>query len=126
MSDPFKVTTSTIPQLDGTNYTQWATAVRSFMRYSGVWHLIEGYGSTGTTPQPGTPRPAATAAEEQAKWDEKNDKALGVIQMYTKHNLQHLIADKYTAFEAWTTLKTQYEKPGAVGAFVAFQNLFNA
>lgn len=63
--------------------------------------------------------------DEVARWDEKNDKALGTILLYLASNLKHLVANKYTALEAWIILQDGYEKPGAVGAFVAFQKLFN-
>ena len=33
--------------------------------------------------------------------------------------------DLYTALEAWNALKGMYSTPGAVGAFVEFQKLFN-
>lgn len=113
--------------LDGTNYKKWAAAIRAFLRYSGCWALIEGYTPpTATTATPGISRPADSDATGQAAWDEKNQKAMGVIEMYTKENLKHLIEDKRTALAMWNTLKTEYEKPGAVGAFVAFQALFNA
>lgn len=61
----------------------------------------------------------------QAAWDKKNDKALGALQLYVAQNLRHLIDNEYTVLVAWTTIKNQYKKPGAVGTFVAFQQLFN-
>ncbi|EKM49035.1 uncharacterized protein PHACADRAFT_202096 [Phanerochaete carnosa HHB-10118-sp] len=76
----------TIPQFDGTNYKKWSDAIRAFLRYQGVWYLVQGYGFTATVPVPGLARPIAatgtpTATEiaAQAAWDEKNDKALGII-----------------------------------------------
>jgi hypothetical protein len=65
-------------------------------------------------------------AAEVAAWDEKNDKALGTILLYVAPNLKHHVDKAYMALEAWNTLAAEYEKPGAVGAFVAFQKLFNA
>ena len=84
--------------LDGTNYKKWAAAIRAFLRYSGCWALIEGYTPpTATTATPGISRPADSDATGQAAWDEKNQKAMGVIKMYTKETLKHLIKDKRTA-----------------------------
>ena len=97
-SDRTKLT-STIPQFDGSNYKEWADVVKGFIRYNGVWFLIEGYGSTSTKAQPGMARPTSDAAE-MAAWDEKNDKALGIIQIYVAQNLKHHVNDKYTALEA--------------------------
>ena len=132
-SDKTKVRAE-IPTFNGTNYQEWADAIRGFMRYGGVWFLIEGYGSTTGNVQPGTARPTLVPpagnnlgnATEVAAWDQANDKALGIIQLYTAANLKHHINSKQTAAEAWKELKDTYEKPGAVGAFVAFQKMFNA
>ena len=84
-SDPTKLTTAIIPKFDGTNYKVWADALHSFLRYQGLWFLIEGYSSTANQKLPGMPCPTLSAtptpAEQtaQAVWDEKNDKALGSI-----------------------------------------------
>ena len=48
-SDRTKLFSSKIPDLNGTNYREWADAVKAFARYNGVWFLIEGYGTTATT-----------------------------------------------------------------------------
>jgi hypothetical protein len=63
---------------------------------------------------------------EVAAWDKKNDKALGTILLYVAPNLKHHVDKAYTGLEAWNTLVAEYKKPGVVGAFVAFQKLFNA
>jgi hypothetical protein len=100
------------------------------MQYNSVWFLIEGYGSTATTKQPGMPRPMlatnSSNAAEVAAWNKKNDKALGTILLYMAPNLKHHVDKVYMALKAWNTLATEYEKPRAVGAFIAFQKLFNA
>lgn len=123
----------TIPTLNSTNYHEWADAIKAFMRFNGVWFLIEGYGTTATNKEAGMARPSpsvdattrvTTNATATASWDEKNDKALGTILLYTAANIKHVMQDSYTALEAWTKLANEYEKPGAVSAFVAFQKLF--
>ncbi|EKM50523.1 uncharacterized protein PHACADRAFT_200473 [Phanerochaete carnosa HHB-10118-sp] len=111
-SDPTKLATSTIPQFDGTNYKKCSTVTVP------VPGLARPIAATGT--------PTATEIAAQAAWDEKNDKALGIIQLYVAQNLLHLVDDKFLALDAWTAIKAGYEKPGVVGAFVAFQKLFNA
>jgi hypothetical protein len=94
------------------------------MRYNSVWFLIKSYGSTATIKQSGMPRPTlvtnSSNAAEVAAWDEKNNKALGTILLYVAPNLKHHVNKAYTALEAWNTLAAEYEKLGAVGAFVAF------
>jgi hypothetical protein len=128
-SDRTKLST-TMPIFNGLNYCEWADAIKSFMRYNSVWFLIEGYGSNATTKQPGMPQPMlatnSSNAAEVVAWDKKNNKALGTILLYVAPNLKHHVDKAYTALEAWNTLAVEYKKPGAVGAFVAFQKLFNA
>ena len=109
---------ATIPTLNGTNYHEWADAIKAFMRVQGVWLLTKGYKT-----DPGLTRP--TDAAQQPAWDEKNDKALGIIHLYTAPSLKHYIKDKDSALDAWDALKAAFEKPGSLGAFVAFQKLFN-
>ena len=105
-SDPTKLTTAIIPKFDGTNYKVWADALRSFLRYQGLWFLIQGYGSTAQQAVPGMPHPTLSATptpEEitaQAVWDEKNDKALGSIQLYIAQNLRHMVDGEYKAATA--------------------------
>ena len=102
-SDKTKVTTS-LPSFNGTNYREWADAIKAFMRFNGTWFLIEGYGSKKGTIVPGMARPTPTTspinAAEVAAWDEKNDKALGTILLYVEKNLKHHVEDAYTALEA--------------------------
>lgn len=98
--------------------------MRGVFRWSGSWNIVEG--NSGTP----LPRPTAAATGEdlptiQAAWDEKNDKALGLMTIYISSSLQFLIGNTTTAAAAWKAIKDQYAKPGAVGAFVYFQQLFN-
>ena len=65
-----------------------------------------------------TPTPAEITA--QAAWDEKNDKALGSIQLYVVQNLRHMMDGEYLAATAWKKIADEYKKPGVVGAFVVF------
>ena len=130
-SDPTKLATSTIPMFNGTNYKVWSDALRSFLRYNGLYFLIEGYGSTANVPLPGIDRPTTSTMPTQeeltalAMWDEKNDKALGAIQLYVAQNLCHMVDNEYKAATAWKKIADKYKKPGVVGAFVAFQQFIN-
>ena len=116
--------------LDGTNWNRFETPMKSYLRYHGCWFLIEEYGYTpgGTTPPTGTlrPTPSNTNAEEVAKWDEKNDRAIGLILLHLAEHIMHTVAHLSTAKAIWDELKRVYAKPGSVGAFVHFQQLFNS
>ena len=80
MSDPTRIPASAIPTFDGSNYVAWSTALRGVFRMQGTWRIVEG-NAAGTTPAVPLACPA-TGADEQAAWDEKNDKALGIIEVY--------------------------------------------
>ena len=126
-SDPTKLATSTIPKFDSTNYKVWTDSLRSFLRYNGLWFLIEGYSSAISQKQSGMSRPTVsttptpTEITAQATWDEKNDKVLGSIQLYVAQNLHHMVDNEYLTAIAWKKITDEYEKPRVVGAFVAFQ-----
>jgi hypothetical protein len=121
---------TTMPVFNGLNYYKLADAIKSFMWYNLVWFLIKAYSSIATTKQPGMLCPMlatnSSNAAEFTAWDEKNNKALGTILLYMAPNLKHYVDKAYIALEAWNTLAAEYEKPKAVGIFVAFQKLFNA
>ena len=116
--------------LDGTNWNRFETPMKSYLRSHGCWFLIEEYGYTPrwTTPPTGTlrPTPSNTNAEEVAKWDEKNDRAIGLILLHLAEHIMHTVAHLSTAKAIWDELKRVYAKPGSVGAFVHFQQLFNS
>ena len=69
------------------------------------------------------PTPAKITA--QAVWDEKNDKALGSIQLYIAQNLHHMVDGEYLAATAWKKIADEYKKPGVVGAFMVSQQFIS-
>ena len=126
-SDPTKLMIAIIPKFDGTNYKVWADALHSFLRYQGLWFLIQSYSSIAQQALPGMPRPTLSATPTPAEitawtaWNGRNDKVLGSIQLYVAQNLRHMVDGEYLAATAWKKIADEYEKPGVVGAFVAFQ-----
>lgn len=119
-SDPTKLAMTNLIQFDGTNWNEFAPPMKAYMQYQGVWLLVKGYGTNA-----GLSRPPDSKAEDQAKWDEKNDKALGILYLYIRPHLLHIIDGKASIADAWKELEDTFKKPGAVGAFVYFQQLFN-
>ena len=49
--------------------------------------------TTSTTPTP-------VELQSQVAWDEKNDKALGAIQLYVAQNLRYMVDGEYLAATA--------------------------
>ncbi|KZP19897.1 hypothetical protein FIBSPDRAFT_892288 [Athelia psychrophila] len=61
----------------------------------------------------------------QAKYDEKNMKALGYIHMSLDASYHHLLEGETRAHIIWDKLKEKYGKVGLVSGFSSFQSLFN-
>ncbi|KZP18762.1 hypothetical protein FIBSPDRAFT_955934 [Athelia psychrophila] len=61
----------------------------------------------------------------QAKYDEKNMKALGYIHMSLDASYHHLLEGETRAHIIWDWLKEKYGKVGLVSGFSSFQSLFN-
>ena len=97
--DPAKISTSTIPVFDGSNYPAWYNSLRGIFRVCGVWDVVEA--------NDGNPIPRPTSgATEQVAWDDKNNKALGYMSVYMNPALQHLIGDEVIAAMVWKNIKT--------------------
>lgn len=118
--DPSRIPTNNIPVFDGTNYIPWSRAMRGVFRWAGSWEIVHGTGVPSTPiprPSPGTD---AVSIAARAAWDEKNYKALGLMEIYISLVYSSYIGDRETAAEVWTVMKDAFGTPGAVGAFVAF------
>lgn len=61
----------------------------------------------------------------QAKYDEKNNKALGYMTMSMQHSYHHILEGETRAFAIWDKMKELYGKVGLVSGFSSFQSLFN-
>ncbi|KZP02444.1 hypothetical protein FIBSPDRAFT_969981 [Athelia psychrophila] len=61
----------------------------------------------------------------QAKYDEKNMKALGYIHMSLDASYHHLLEGETRAHKVWDHIKDKYGKVGLVSGFSSFQSLFN-
>ena len=95
--DPSRIPTATIPTFDGSNYIAWSTALRGVFRYSGAWNIVEGNPS-GTTPAVALACPT-TGAMEMAAWDEKIDKALGLMEIYLGEDYKNYVGARTVAAE---------------------------
>lgn len=61
----------------------------------------------------------------QAKYDEKNMKALGYISMALDTSYHFLLEGETRAFVIWDRIQEKYGKVGLVSGFSSFQSLFN-
>ena len=80
---------------------------------------------TTTPAQPAIPAPSQEEVNErlrkQREWMEKDEQALGMIQLRLSHTLYSLCG--LTSYRTWRNLEDQFGKPGAVMIFADFRAL---
>lgn len=97
------------------NYSTWKGEMKAYLRTKGLWLLVSGKES----------RPPASEPEEQAKWDQKQDKAAGELFL-------HCSADQRLHFEdvqddpvkIWTTLESTHVQQLPATRFNAWDDFF--
>jgi hypothetical protein len=125
--------TTLVPVLDGTNYQQWASSMRSYLQSQRVWKCVK----AGAKPPPETIDTTQTNekgesfttstdnSKEVSDWEEKSEQALGIIRL----RLHHTISYQYNAEDdpeaLWKTLSEKYRDPGVSGAFVEFKGVMD-
>ena len=129
-----------VPLFDGSNYRTWATNMTAFLRSRRLWGIASGredkplnlpsgraaVAATSTTPAQLTiPPPSQEDVIErqriQREWVEKDEQALGMIQLQLSHNLHSSIG--ISAYRTWRNLEDQFGTPGAAMIFADFKAL---
>jgi hypothetical protein len=112
----------TVPMLDGSNYTVWAQAITAALRSKGVWQIARG---SENRPEdlPATANAVAKAEREksQSDWDNRDDQALGLMQLKMQRSLHHHIGDATTSSGLWDNLKNIYGVSGPAKVFSNFK-----
>ena len=129
-----------VPLFDGSNYCTWATSMTAFLCSQQLWAIVSGRESrpsdlpsgraavvaTSTTPaQLAIPAPTQEEVSErqraQREWTDKDDQALGMIQLQLSHSLYYLCA--HSSWHTWKNLEDNFGKPGAAMIFTDFKVL---
>ena len=129
-----------VPLFDGSNYCTWATNMTVFLRSQRLWGIVSGrevkpdnlpsptaaITATSTAPtQLAIPAPSQDQVDErkreQREWMEKDEQALGMIQLRLSHTLYSLCG--LTSYHTWRNLEDQFGKPGAAMIFADFRAL---
>ena len=115
-----------VPLFDGSNYCTWATSMTAFLCSQHLWGIVssrEGRPSdlpsgraavaaTGTSPAqlaiPPTWEEVSERQRAQREWAEKDDQALGMIQLWLSHSLYSLCG--LSAWRTWKNLEEQFGK----------------
>ena len=129
-----------IPLFNGSDYHYWATSMTAYLRSVHLWGIVSGretrpldlpsgraaVAATQTSPaQPAIPAPTQEQVSErqaaQQEWIEKDEQALGIIQLQLSHNLHTLIG--IAAYRTWRNIEDSHGKPGAALIFADFKAL---
>ena len=72
----------TVPLLDGSNYTVWAQAITAVLRSKGVWQIARGHEERpANLPANADNNAKAEREKQKADWDNRDDQALGLMQL---------------------------------------------
>ena len=112
----------------------------AFLRSQCIWGVVSGretrpsdlpsgraaVAATSTSPaQPAIPHPSQEEVSErqraQREWIEKDEQALGIVQLQLSHNLHSLIG--LNSYRTWRNLEDQFGTPGAAIIFADFKLL---
>ena len=120
---PRSLTTSLVPVLDGTNYQQWASAIKSFLLSQGQWRVIskpapifEAATTTASTSTSGKKKDTeedepveelmVTTDNQEVidKFEDLNNKAVGNIRLQLHHTIGYQFNDIDSAQTLWGLL----------------------
>jgi len=112
----------TVPLLDGSNYTVWAQAITAALRSKGVWQIARGNEDRPESlPANASTDAKAERRKEQEAWDNRDDQALGLMQLKMQRTLHHHIDETTTSSNLWDTLKDTYGVSGLAKIFADFK-----
>ena len=111
-----------VPILDGSNYTLWAQGMTAALRSKGVWQVVRGH-QIRPENLGGDADDDDIAARQKEKddWDNRDDQALGLMQLKMAKSLHHHITDTITSSELWDLLKGTYGTSGPARVFADFK-----
>ena len=114
------------------NYQPWAKKMKSALKYSGLWQIVEQGNDTHPDDLPTDPAPtvAATRAHEASvkAWNEVNNKAAALIYSMCEENPAVAIEDEDVAQNRWEKLEkdyTDYTNPRFVLRFIKLEELWS-
>ena len=122
---------SLVPVLNGTNYQQWATAMKAFLLSQGLWAQVQGNVEREELPKD-KKEVAALSTEEKkritaaiAQWDHDDGMAMGHIALRVAPHIQASCINCVTSFSMWHALAENYGKPSPASVFKDFKDTIN-
>ena len=102
MSDPGKIATSNVPEFDGSNYKLWSEKLTGLFRYANIYTIVMGMEQAPKAVDPNKPTIEETKLIND--WNNKNQRAIGYMQVYMSSTLTHHIHGETLASVIWTKL----------------------
>jgi hypothetical protein len=122
---------SLVPILDGTNYRQWAVAVKAFIMSTGLWAYTEGRIERESLPEKKEELAKLSDARKeeirvaQAAWDKDDNMVIGQIMLRLSPTVQQNHTNYVTSYSLWDALKGSYGKATASTVFKDFKDCLN-
>lgn len=117
------------PKLKGQeNYQPWSKKMKSALKYSGLWKIVEDGMNVFPTDLPEDPVPTKVqiiAYQANVKtWKELNTQAMELIYSMCEDKPSDVIEDQTYATSRWLKLKSEYQDSGFVLRFITLQELW--
>jgi hypothetical protein len=123
---------SLVPILDGTNYRQWAVAMKAFIMSTGLWAYVEGsINRESLSDKKDDLAKLSDARKEeihiaQRAWDKDDNMVIGQIMLRLAPIVQQNHTNFVTSYSLWGALKNSYGKVTASTVFKDFKDCLNA
>jgi hypothetical protein len=102
---------SLVPILDGTNYRQWAVAMKAFIMSTGMWAYVEGRIERESLPEKKEELAKLSDARKeeicvsQNAWDKDDGMVIGQIMLRLLPTVQQNHTNYVTSYSLWDALK---------------------
>lgn len=118
------------PKLKGQeNYQAWSKKMKSALKYSGLWKIVEEGIASFPDDLPIDPAPSNTQVEaynmKMKAWKDINNQASELIYSMCEDNPADAIEDETVAMNRWAKLEGNYTDSGFVLRFTKLQELWS-
>jgi hypothetical protein len=123
---------SLVPILDGTNYRQWAVAMKALIMSTGMWAYVQGNIDRESLPEKKEEREKLSETRRneilaaQAAWDKDDGMVIGQIMLRLSPTVQQNHTTYLTSFSLWNALEGSYGKVMASTVFRDFKECLTA
>jgi hypothetical protein len=127
----FNNATFLVPILDGTNYRQWAVAMKAFIMSTRMWAYVEDRIERESLPDKKELMKLSDAQKEeihvaQNTWDKNDGMVIRQIMLRLLPMVQQNHTTMITSYQLWNALASSYSKATASMVFKDFKDCLSA